>query len=134
MLHNEWGSANKYLYKKKDEKYILEKTGDSPFSYHLEIKRIIEKAIEENNVQKFHFNLLRNLLEKTANFLGYKTWSYCIMEENREKYTRKINLYSHSSYSIEEINELKIEEKSMFKYVFEKFIEEFKWCKEEKDG
>lgn len=134
VLHNEWRSANRCIYKKENEKYILEETGDSPFSYHLEIKRVIEKAIDEDNIQKIHFNLLRNLLEKTANFLGYKTWSYCIMEENRENYTRKINLYSHSSYSTDEINELKIEEKSMFKHVYETFIKDFKWCKEGKDG
>lgn len=131
VLHNEWKSANRCLYKKENEKYILEKTGDSPFSYHLEIKRIIEKAIEEDNVQKFHFNLLRNLLEKTANFLGYKTWSCCVVEKNREAYARIINVYSHSSYSTEESNELKIEEKSMFKHVFERFIEDFKWYKED---
>lgn len=55
---------------------LKEKEGDSnkSFSYHLHIKSLIEQAIEENSVQRYHFAVFRILYEKIANFLGYKRW------------------------------------------------------------
>lgn len=131
ILHNEFSKANKYLYKKEAEKFILEKQkSDSPFSYHLEIKRIIEEAISNNSIHKYHFTLLRNLLEKTATFLGYKKWQDCILEENKAAYQRIINLHSHNSHSMEEYKEPTEPEKAMLKKVFEDFLKNYKWNQE----
>lgn len=49
---------------------LTEKHGDSnkSFSYHLHLKQTIEQAIVNNNVERYHFTLLRNLYEKTASF------------------------------------------------------------------
>lgn len=44
------------------------KDSNKSFSYHLHIKNLIEQAVAENNVQRYHFALLRNLYEKTAIF------------------------------------------------------------------
>lgn len=136
VLHNEFKQKRKlksenYLYKKVESKYVLEKLGsDSPFAYHLEIKRIIEEAINAETIHKYHFTLLRNLLEKTSTFLGYSNWDKCIIEENREAYARVINLYSHNKHSMDEYKFPTEQEKTMFKFVFEKFIEEYKWNQE----
>lgn len=54
---------------KKNNVYELENRNDSIFSYHLSLKETIQKAIRENSMEKYHFNLFRNLLEKTSNFL-----------------------------------------------------------------
>ena len=74
VLFNEIGNKVCYLLSKnEDGTYDLqEKKGDSnkSFSYHHYLKQIIQEAIDSNNVQKYHFMLLRNLYEKTANFLG----------------------------------------------------------------
>lgn len=113
------------------DNYILKlsTSDDSPFSYHLLVKDIIQKAIESNSVKKYHFNLFRNLLEKTANFLGYKQWYDCIfLEDNKDKFVRILNLYSHSKLSELESRELSSEDKSLFQEVFTNFIENFKWC------
>lgn len=130
VLHNEMKTADKYVFKKLDNKYVLdEQKGDSPFAYHLEIKKVLEIAIGEDIIQKYHFTLLRNLLEKTATFLGYPKWSDCILEKNKNAYARIINLYSHNSHSNDEYKEPTEQEKAVFTHVFETFIDKFQWYK-----
>lgn len=78
---------------------------DSPFSYHLFLLSELEKAIQPpSDIQKFHFNFLRNILEKTSIFLGYNKWEDLLPQESREAYYRRIiNLSSHSKHNGEEI-------------------------------
>src|SRR5690606_29735385 len=78
VLHNEFKNDKfkKYFLKKnEDREYdLITQSNDSPFSYHLFLKTEIEKAIETGELKKYHFNFLRNILEKTSTFLGYGTW------------------------------------------------------------
>ncbi len=76
VLHNEFGNANKFrLEKLEDGTYELHaQRNDSPFSYHMFLRNELRTAINENRIQKYHFNFLRNLFEKTATFLGYMDW------------------------------------------------------------
>ena len=65
VLHNEFkkGTFKKYFLK-KDENNTYELTtqrNDSPFSYHLFLKFEIEKAIENGELKKYHFNYFRNI-------------------------------------------------------------------------
>ena len=79
------------------------------FSYHLFLKQTIEDAIRQKTIGKYHFMLLRNLYEKTANFLGYQKWSDLLPnDENnvRQSYiTRIMTFYSHSTLVNESIVE-----------------------------
>lgn len=114
------------LKKEQYEKYVLAKTedgkyelkrqfSDSPFSYHLSLKKEIEDAIEAGQVKKYHFNFLRNILEKLSAFLGYKEWTDLPLEndERISQYEKRIvHLFSHSKYSGEETGEIKKEEMS----------------------
>lgn len=80
----------------------------SSFSYHLHIKRILEEAIEQRRIEKFHFNLLRNLYEKTANFLGYSRWTNLLetAPDGRGDYLKKLaHHYSHRDQAPEEVAE-----------------------------
>ena len=112
VLYNELKSANKFVFKKnKDETYSLkEQRNDSPFSYHLYLKDELEKAIETNQIKKYHFNFLRNILEKTSTFLGYDDWRDFlskILSKEDVKYEAMItNLSSHSSHSADETKEI----------------------------
>lgn len=82
---------------------ISEQSSDSPFSYHLFLLAELEKAVEAGNIQKYHFNFLRNLFEKTSTFLGYNKWEDLLPQESRESYYRRIiNLSSHSKHHGEE--------------------------------
>ncbi len=61
-----------YLERYEDSTFsIEERKRDSPFSYHLFLLTEIEKAIQAGTVQKYHFNFLRNILEKVS--MGHRT-------------------------------------------------------------
>lgn len=121
VLHNEFSRGRKFLLEKlEDGTYDLKlQRSDSPFSYHLHLKNEITRAISEGTVQKYHFNLLRNLLEKTSNFLGYERWGDLIPRDpdgsnpTEKRITRMINLYNHSTHSGEEAAIIKNEEKQI---------------------
>ncbi|MBB86065.1 MAG: anticodon nuclease [Xanthomonadales bacterium] len=83
------------------------KYGDSnqSFSYHLYLKQTLEQAIAANEVQRFHFTLLRNLYEKTANFLGYARWSELLPDDRQAYFNRIIQFTSHSTLSNEVVAE-----------------------------
>lgn len=128
VLYNELGlkSKNKeksaYLLDKNEDGTfeITPKYGDSNkcFSYHLFLKQTIETAIESNTIQKYHFTLLRNLYEKTANFLGYPHWSDLLPDDGRQIYYKRImNFTSHSTLSNEVVAEPTPQEKQMVKFL-----------------
>lgn len=118
VLFNEFNNADsrhgykpKHCEKKRLEKLddgtfsLVEQSKDSPFSYHLFLLSELEKAIASGNIQKYHYNFLRNILEKTSTFLGYNKWEYLLPQESREAYYRRIiNLSSHSKQHGEEIS------------------------------
>lgn len=87
---------------------LSDQPNDSPFSYQIHIKNMIKKAIDEDGVEKYHFNLMRNLLEKTATFLGHNRWEALLPKnsENQpdEQCMRALNVYSHSKQSGDEVS------------------------------
>lgn len=116
-----------YSLSKDNQTFELTDQNDSPFAYHLSIKKIIQNAIVNNDIEKYHFNLFRNLLEKTSNFLGYNNWTDCIPEKNKEEFARLLNLYSHNRLSDLEGKELSNSDKDLFRETFNNFIQTFKW-------
>ena len=65
----------KVIENNNEVKYILtDVEKDSPFGYHLKVREELRRAVDSGRVEKFHYALLRNLLEKTATFLGYSRW------------------------------------------------------------
>lgn len=144
ILYNELGlkSKNKKTYscvymldKNEDGTFeITPKFGDSnkSFSYHLFLKQTIEEAIKSNNIQKYHFTLLRNLYEKTASFLGYPQWSDLLPDDKQTYYNRIIQFTSHSTLSNEAVAEPTTAEKQTVNYLFEHLVTNRYWVKEQK--
>ena len=100
------GSRKSILDKLNDGTFVINDSSDSPFSYHIFLFSELEKAIvtETGNIQKYHFNFLRNILEKTSTFLGYKEWKDLLPEgPKKEYYNRIINLHSHAKYNGEDV-------------------------------
>lgn len=112
---------------KNSQIFKLKEQGKSPFSYHLRVKDILQKAINDNAVEKYHFNLFRALLEKTSNFLGYANWYDCVSWENRQAFVKLLNHYSHNRLSELEWRELPDDDKNLLVEAFESFITNFKW-------
>ena len=110
------------MIKQEDGTYQLEdQPNDSPFSYHLYLKSELEKAIENGQLSKYHFNFLRNILEKTSTFLGYKRWGDLLptTDDGRPNpyETRIINISSHSKHAGEEVAELTEDDKRVLRYL-----------------
>ncbi|MCO4293057.1 AAA family ATPase [Solitalea sp. MAHUQ-68] len=136
VLHNELKDDRykKYILKNLDDGTynLLPQANDSPFSYHLYLKSEIEKAIETGQLSKFHYNFLRNILEKTSTFLGYTNWGELLPEKTpgeRDSYlTRIINISSHSKHANEEVFELTANDKRVLGYLMKntKIFEFFK--------
>jgi len=132
ILHNEYKRNSDFkphllVLSKNNSEFKLVEQGDTPFAYHLAVKNEIKMAIDNGELKKYHFNLLRGLLEKTANFLGYDTWSDCLEGDDKKEMTRLVNIYSHGRLSDLESTDIPDEHKELFKKIFINFIEKFKW-------
>lgn len=140
VLYNEIGNKACYmLHKFEDGTYELaEKKGDSnkSFSYHHFLKQTIQEAIDSNNIQKYHFTLLRNLYEKTANFLGYPQWSELLPDDKQTYYNRVIQFTSHSTISNEAVAEPTEPEKQIVKFLLKHLVDSKYWQEktEEQNG
>ncbi len=109
---------------------LIDQPNDSPFSYHLYLKSELEKAIENGNLSKYHFNFLRNILEKTSTFLGYSKWGDLLPQTDGETNpyeARIINISSHSKHSGEEVADLTEDDKRVLRYLVGKLNEMFRF-------
>jgi hypothetical protein len=139
VLHNELNGKTCYLLERfEDGSFAMtEKNGDSnqSFSYHLYLKQTLEKAIAENQIQKYHFTLLRNLYEKTASFLGYPRWSELLPDNKQAYLNRIIQFTSHSTLSNEVVAEPTREEKQTVKFLLDHLGNNYGyWQQEEQNG
>jgi hypothetical protein len=110
------GQSEKYVLKKKaDGTFELSASNDHPFSYHLFLLTELRTAVKDGQIKKYHFNFLRNILEKTATFLGYLRWED-LLEKTTEGIpdpfaNRILNLSSHSAHAGEEVAEIEESDK-----------------------
>ncbi len=142
VLCNEFGSTEttelyawkaKWFSKSRLEKnsdgsfQLIEQENDSPFAYHLYLIKQLKDVIESGQIEKYHFNLLRNILEKTATFLGYKRWEHLLPETEDglpNPYAKRIvNFSSHSKHAGEEVQPLKPEEKKVLESLVKHIVE-----------
>ena len=139
VLYSELKPKSGYILSKFDDGgfELEEKRGaaNKAFAYHLHIKNLIEQAIDQNNVQRYHFTLLRNLYEKTAAFFGYKEWADLLdtVEGDKKAYfNRIIQFSSHSRLSNEEIAEPTEPEKQTVKLLLDNLTNNYgTWPKQE---
>ncbi|ETT63710.1 anticodon nuclease [Paenibacillus odorifer] len=134
VLYNEINKKTCYMLgRQEDGTFELEeKPGDSnkSFSYHLHLKKTIEEAIENNQVQKYHFTLLRNLYEKTASFLGFREWSDLLPDNKQTYYNRIIQFTSHSTLADSSAAEPSPQEKQTVRLLFDHLINNYSFRKE----
>ena len=137
VLYNELKSKACFLLERfEDGTFALNaKRGDSnkSFSYHLYLKQILQKAIAEKRVQKYHFTLLRNLYEKTASFLGYPRWSELLPDDKQLYFNRIIQFTSHSTLSNEAVAEPNPQEKETVNFLFKHLTDNYGYWQEKKE-
>ena len=138
-----YGYKPKYSRKYRLEKYndgsydLLEQAKDSPFSYHLLLLSELEKAIESDDIKKYHYNFLRQILEKTSTFLGVVEWKelLTLLPNDSEGasdayYNRIINLCSHGKHSGEETSLITENDKKVLGFLVRGIKETYHFKKE----
>lgn len=130
------GQSEKYrLDKKVDGTYELPTSNDHPFSYHLFLLSELGEAIKTSQIKKYHFSLLRNILEKTSTFLGYKRWED-LLEKTAEGApnpfaSRIMNLSSHSAHAGEEVSDIEDKDKEKLGELVKYLTETYGFSKQE---
>ncbi len=144
VLHSELGLKKEG---KKEGCYLLERLEDGTFnlntkygasnrsfSYHLHLKTTLEQAIAADDVQRYHFTLLRNLYEKTASFLGYREWSDLLPGDRGAYLNRIIQYTSHSTLAGESIAEPTPPEKQTVRLLLEHLTQTYGYVQHEEDS
>jgi hypothetical protein len=118
-----------FLHKDRSESHTLQKTDDTPFFHHVAILSELNQVAETGNINTYHFNSLRSILEKTATFFGLEDFGKCIYGIDKDDilYERALNLLSHGKYSIYEPVEMGDDNKDLFKRILKAFLVEYKF-------
>lgn len=133
------GQSEKYrLEKKADGNFDLITSNDHPFSYHLFLLAELRSAIKDGQIKKYHFNFLRNILEKTATFLGYLRWEDLLQTTSDgvpDPFANRIlNLSSHSAHSGEEVAEIEESDKERLAQLVSFLGETYRFKKQEAEN
>ena len=129
VLCNEFGrKARKYFLKYASASgYTLDDIDGREFFHHLATLVELHEAQESGALYTHHFNMLRRVMEQTANFFGLDTWKDCIRPEpddpEKTLYERIINLMSHGDYSVFEPREMMEENKNLFRRILRQFMD-----------
>lgn len=133
VMYNQLQRAEKYFLSRKDEtgEYMIKNTRDTPFFHHVALLKELYEVAESGKLYAYHFNILRNILEKTATFHGFTNFSACIKKDSDDLdgtiHTRLINLLSHGNYSLFEPKELLEDNKIYFKKILSDFMTNYRF-------
>ena len=128
VLCNEFkGKAHRYFLKggAAPGSYSLVDTSAKPFLHHLANLVELHEAQLTGALYTHHFNVMRRVMEQTANFLGMDDWKACIaapQAADQALQKRFIDLMSHGDYSLYEPREMMEENKGHFRTIFRQFI------------
>ena len=128
VLCNELDNASRYLLSKNtsNEYYFTQLQGDTASLYHVAMLKMLKDTLDNNEpLYPYHFNVLRNIMEKTANFHGLAGFKKCIELEDAEFYERLIPVLNHGGYSVFEPKEMLPENKEYFKEILKKLLDTY---------
>ena len=128
VLCNELQRAPRYLLSKNtfDKYYFIELEGDTASLYHVAMLKMLKDTMDNDEpLYPYHFNILRNIMEKTANFHGLAGFKKCIELEDAEFYERLIPVLNHGGYSVFEPKEMLPENKANFEMVLKKLLDTY---------
>lgn len=137
VMCNEWSNAAKYFLGRVEDGagYSLKSMyGDTARFYHVAMLRELKMAADSGELYTYHFNILRNIMEKTATFHGYSDFSHFISveddDEDKTLLTRLIQVLNHGGYSLMEPITMLPENKSHFRKVLDDFLATYSFNQE----
>ena len=90
-----------------------------------------ESDIEQSLIKKLEELKLRNILEKTATFHGFRNFSACIKQDSNDPdgilHARLVNVLSHGNYSLYEPKEMLPENKEYFRKILRDFMNNYRF-------
>jgi hypothetical protein len=108
---------------KNGEGHTLRATTDTPFFHHVAMLSELKAASLSGALYTHHFNTLRSIIEKTANFFGHDDFSECLGTSGDEGlHARALNLLSHGKYSLYEPREMLEDNKELFTEILDGFL------------
>jgi len=124
-----------FFHKNGTNGYTLRATDETPFFHHVatlcELKRLLPKegqTIDDVQINTYHFNMLRSVIEKTAVFFGYSHFSKCIHGIDDEVlFARALDLLSHGKYSIYEPVFMGKDTKQLFVRILDAFLRKYEF-------
>ncbi len=137
LIYNPNKDFKKYRLEKQEDGLfqLLAQPTDSPFSYHLFLLTELQEAIKSGEVRKYHFNFVRNILEKMATFLGYNRWAALLPKTTEDKpdpfANRILNLSSHSAHAGEEVADVEDKDKENLSELVVYLIETYGFRKQD---
>jgi hypothetical protein len=140
LTYNPNKAFEKYRLEKQADGYfqIIKQPTDSPFSYHLFLLSELQGAINSRQIRKYHFNFIRNILEKLATFLGYNYWPALLPQTAEGKpdpfANRILNLSSHSAHAGEEVAHIKDKDKEDLDNLVKHLINAYGFKKQEEQN
>lgn len=115
-----------FLHKNGTEGYILRKTEETPFFHHVALLSELKKVADTGDIKTYHFNVMRNILEKTSTFFGYDDFSSCIRGIDDEAlFARALNLLSHGKYSMYQPIDMNDDNKDLFRRILRGFLDKY---------
>lgn len=117
-----------FLHKNGNDGYMLQKTDDTPFFHHVATLSELKQIALSRKIYTYHFNVLRNVLEKTSSFFGFNDFSDCISGiQDEALFARALNLLSHGKYSVFEPTEMNDDNKDLFEKILNAFLDKYKF-------
>lgn len=117
-----------FLHNKVSDGYRLQSTDDTPFFHHVALLSELKQAADTDNINTYHFNTLRSILEKTSSFFGYNDFGRCIHGlEDELLFNRALNLLSHGAYSIFNPVPMVGDNKALFKNILQAFLDKYQF-------
>lgn len=131
VMCNELSNAVKGFLSKEADHFRLVDTGETPRYHHVALLKQLHAVAESGEVYTYHFNILRNILEKTATFHGFRNFSACIKQDSNDPggilHARLINVLSHGNYSLYEPQEMLPENKEYFRKILRDFMDNYRF-------
>ena len=131
VMCNELGNAVKGFLSKEADHFRLSDTGETPRYHHVALLKHLHEVAESGEVYTHHFNILRNILEKTATFHGFRNFSACLKQDSNDPdgilHARLVNVLSHGNYSLYEPQEMLPENKEYFRKILRDFMKNYRF-------
>ena len=148
MAHGLKGDDNLgcyYLSRNKiDDIPVLKRMDESaPFYYNVAMMAELQKAIDNNQLYTYHFNILRSIMEKIKEFFGHWDFRFILdgitynnykleeggeltRDELNDLYSRIVNVFSHQ-YSVFAPAEMNEDDKRLAKNIFYHIKKKYKF-------